>query len=63
MPLDLGTSLLELGLAVSPTATGGLDLRVDVDVDLFDPDTARSLVRQVRAVLVAAVDGPGPTSR
>ena len=63
VPLDLGAALLEVGLAATPTDGGGLELRVDVDADLFDPATGQSLVRQVRNVLLAGLADPDRPAR
>lgn len=62
-PLDLDTAMVEVGLAAAVLPGGSLDLRVDLDVDLFAPPTARMLAGQVCNLLDEASQSPDRSLR
>ncbi|MGQ4597194.1 amino acid adenylation domain-containing protein [Nocardia sp. R6R-6] len=61
LPVDFDVSFLDLNLSLNVTADGGMDVRVVVNADLYEPATARLLADALAATLDAysvAPDSP-----
>ncbi|WP_328409188.1 non-ribosomal peptide synthetase [Nocardia sp. NBC_00403] len=61
LPVDFDISFLDLNLSLNVTADGGVDVRVVVNADLYDPATARLIADALAATLDAYATAPDRT--
>ncbi|MEV0333132.1 amino acid adenylation domain-containing protein [Nocardia sp. NPDC050717] len=58
LPADFDVSFLDLNLSLNVTADGGMDVRVVVNADLYDPATAALIADALAATLRAFAETP-----
>ncbi|WP_410873971.1 amino acid adenylation domain-containing protein [Nocardia sp. A7] len=58
LPADFDVSFLDLNLSLNVTADGGMDVRVVVNADLYDPATATLIADALAATLRAYAETP-----
>ncbi|MFD3744469.1 amino acid adenylation domain-containing protein [Nocardia sp. NPDC058633] len=58
LPADFDVSFLDLNLSLNVTAEGGMDVRVVVNADLYDPATAALIADALAATLRAFAETP-----
>ncbi|MEV0684007.1 amino acid adenylation domain-containing protein [Nocardia sp. NPDC050378] len=58
LPADFDVSFLDLNLSLNVTAEGGMDVRVVVNADLYEPATAALIADALAATLRAFADNP-----
>lgn len=58
IPTDFDISFLDLNLSLNVTVDGGLDVRVVLNADLYDPATATAVADALDATLTAFADTP-----
>ncbi|MFI5502127.1 amino acid adenylation domain-containing protein [Nocardia asteroides] len=58
VPADFDVSFLDLNLSLNVTADGGMDVRVVVNADLYDPATAALIADALAATLRAFAETP-----
>ncbi|MEV0075818.1 amino acid adenylation domain-containing protein [Nocardia neocaledoniensis] len=58
LPADFDVSFLDLNLSLNVTADGGMDVRVVVNADLYDPATAALVADALAATLRAFAETP-----
>ncbi|MFC4124693.1 amino acid adenylation domain-containing protein [Nocardia rhizosphaerae] len=58
LPADFDVSFLDLNLSLNVTADGGMDVRVVVNADLYDPATAALIADALAATLRAYAETP-----
>ncbi|WP_378737101.1 amino acid adenylation domain-containing protein [Nocardia brasiliensis] len=61
LPVDFDISFLDLNLSFNVTSAGGLEVRVVVNADLYDPETAQLIANAVAATLDAYAADPDRT--
>ncbi|MEU2034695.1 amino acid adenylation domain-containing protein [Nocardia amamiensis] len=58
LPVDFDVSFLDLNLSLNVTADGGMDVRVVLNADLYEPETARLIADALAATLDAYAVAP-----